>query len=239
MHYNITHQDLKLIDFNKFKTILGNDPNIEFLGESGKEHYKLLSYFSTLFNNTNILDIGTHVGHSALALSYNTSNTIYTFDIVDKVSSELKQISNIKFNYDNLFELEGREKWKTLILSCPFIFLDVDPHNGVMEYDFFNLIKEINYQGFIICDDIWYFKEMRDNFWYKIEDKFRYDLTDLGHWSGTGIITFNNSISFNKFDVSNWTLVTAYFNLTKCPDASKEIFEKDKNYYLSHSLSKL
>ena len=239
MHYNITHQDLKLIDFNKFKTILGNDPNIEFLGESGKEHYKLLSYFSTLFNNTNILDIGTHVGHSALALSYNTSNTIYTFDIVDKVSSELKQISNIKFNYDNLFELEGREKWKTLILSCPFIFLDVDPHNGHMETDFMQFIKEIGYSGFVICDDIWYFKEMRDNFWHKIEDRFRYDLTDLGHWSGTGIITFNPEITFNKYDNSKWTLVTAYFNLTKCPDASEEIKNRDSNYYFSHSISTL
>ena len=135
MHYNTTHQDLNLIDFNKFQNIINNDPNIEFFGESGKEHYKLLSYFSTLFNNANIIDIGTHIGHSAIALSYNTTNTIYTFDIVDKVSSELKQIPNIKFNYDNLFELEGREKWKTLILSSPFIFLDVDPHNGHMELE--------------------------------------------------------------------------------------------------------
>jgi hypothetical protein len=80
---------------------------------------------------------------------------------------------------------------------------------------------------------------MRDNFWYKINDEYKYDLTDLGHWSGTGILTLNKNISFNKYDISNWTLVTAYFNLTKCPDASREICEKDQNYYLSHSISTL
>jgi hypothetical protein len=127
-------------------------------------------------------------------------------------------------------------KWKDVILSCPFIFLDVDPHNGQMENEFINYIKEIDYQGFIICDDIWYFKEMRDNFWFKIEDDYRYDLTDIGHWSGTGIVTFNKNISFHKYDVSNWTLLTAYFNLTTCYDATAEINARGKDYYFSHSL---
>jgi hypothetical protein len=117
--------------------------------------------------------------------------------------------------------------------------MDVDPHNGNMELDMYNYLKKINYKGFVICDDIWYFKEMRDNFWYKIEDEYRYDLTDIGHWSGTGIVTFNKSISFPKYNVSNWTLVTGYFNLTNCPDASDEIKKRDKNYYLQSSLSTL
>ena len=56
----------------------------EFLGKPGKEHYKLLAYLSTTFNFKNIIDIGTHLGNSSLALSYNISNTIYTFDIIDK-----------------------------------------------------------------------------------------------------------------------------------------------------------
>jgi hypothetical protein len=29
---------------------------------------------------------------------------------------------------------------------------------------------------------------MRNNFWYKIEDQYKYDLTEYGHWSGTGIV---------------------------------------------------
>jgi hypothetical protein len=38
-----------------------------------------------------------------------------------------------------------------------------------------------------------------------------------------------------QYDNSKWTLVTAYFNLTKFPDASKEILERDFNYYLQHA----
>jgi len=238
MNYSITNEKINSTNFdNHFQNIIKDDA--EFFSHNGREHYRLLSYFSTLFNGVNIIDIGTHRGSSALALSYNPTNTIHTFDIVDNVRPSIKNTENIKFHYDNLFEKEGREKWTNFILSCPFIFLDVDPHNGHMEIDFMSFIKEINYTGFVICDDVWYFKEMRDHFWYKIEDKYRYDLTEFGHWSGTGVITFNPDITFNKYDNSNWTLVTAYFNLAKCADASKEILERDQKYYMSHSLSTL
>jgi hypothetical protein len=73
-----------------------------------------LSYFSKLFNNSNIIDIGTHLGHSALALSYNDTNTIYTFDIVDKVETSIKNTPNIKFCYDNLFDKNVFNKWKDI-----------------------------------------------------------------------------------------------------------------------------
>jgi hypothetical protein len=239
MNYIIDYNSLTVNEYNEYyQKIVINENDI--YKNPGDQHYKLLSYFSTLFNNSNIIDIGTHKGHSSIALSYNKTNTIYTFDIVDNVETSYKSIDNIKYNYDNLFDtIEIREKWREIILSCPFIFLDVDPHNGKMEYDFINYLQSIDYKGFIICDDIWYFKEMRDNFWYKIDDKFKYDLTNLGHWSGTGIITFNENIKFDKNDNSNWTLVTAYFNLTKCIDASEEITKRDSNYYFSHAYSTL
>ena len=239
MEYSIDVNEINNLDFiNNFRDIIDVNHD-EFYSKPGKEHYKLLSYFSTLFNNSNIMDIGTHMGYSAVALSYNKSNTIYTFDIIDKVSDNIKSIQNINFCYDNLFNKDTFYKWKKTILSCPFIFLDVDPHNGTMELDFLSYIKEIGYSGFIICDDIWYFKDMRNNFWYKIEDEYKYDLTNIGHWSGTGIITFNKEIRFDKYNNDNWTLVTAYFNLTKCYDASEEIIIRDQDYYLSHSISTL
>ncbi len=245
MHFNIQLSDLMKLDFDTFfKDTVINEQDIEFYFKPGIEHYKLLAYFSTLYDNVNIIDIGTHLGHSALSLSYNKNNTIYTFDIIDKVRQNIKKISNIKFMNDNLFEEDTFIKWKDIILNAPFIFLDVDPHNGFMEMDFYNLLKKYNYNGFVICDDIWYFKEMRDNFWYKIEDKIggidhKFDLTYLGHWSGTGIINFNKEITFEKADISNWTLVTAYFDLTKYNDASDEIKARDKDYYLVHSISTL
>ena len=237
MMYKVSKNDLINLNYSYFKKIIGNHP--EFFSCPGKEHYRLLSYFSTLFDNSNIIDIGTHEGNSALALSYNNSNKIYTFDIVDNRNPSIKNIDNIYFNMKNLFENNIFHEWKEIILSAPFIFLDVDPHNGKMEIKFIEMLKDINYNGFIICDDIWYFKDMRNNFWYNIDDKFKYDLTNIGHWSGTGIITFNENIQFEKYNVSNWTLVTAYFNLTKYHDASNEIKTRNIDYYLSHSLSTL
>lgn len=240
MNYNITRVDLNALDtLHYYNAFCKSEPNSDIFGVSGQEHYKLLSFLSSKFNNSNILDIRTHTGHSALALSYNSSNTVYSFDIVDNVKPFIKPAMNIKFHLEDLFNKEVFDKWADFILACPFIFLDVDPHNGFMETTFVSYLKDIDYQGFVVCDDIWFFKDMRNNFWYKIEDKYRYDLTDIGHWSGTGVITFNPTITFHKYDLSNWTLVTAYFNLTKCPDASKEICEKDQNYYLSHSVSTL
>ena len=97
-----------------------------------------------LIVNVNILDIGTHLGHSSLALSYNKTNTIYTFDILDKVRPTIKTVENIKFCSDNLFDKTVFDKWVNIILSCPFIFLDVDPHNGTMEMDFINFITPFN-----------------------------------------------------------------------------------------------
>jgi len=240
MNYNIELQNINNLQFEMYYNEIVKNSEKEFFGIPGQQHYRLLSYFSTLFNNSIIIDIGTHLGNSALSLSYNKTNTIYSFDIIDKINnSQIKTQKNINFYFDNLFEKKGQEKWKDTILKSAFIFLDVDPHNGTMEMDFYNFLKGINYQGFVICDDIWHFKDMRDNFWYKIPYENRYDLSEFGHFSGTGIFTFNKNITFNKNDNSNWTLVTAYFNLTKCPDASKEIIERNSDYYMSHALSTL
>jgi hypothetical protein len=232
MHYNL--EGLADIDYSRFTAVLNSD---EFNSRPGREHYKLLSYLSTKFENSIILDIGTHQGASALALSYNPTNTVHTFDIVDKVPAGIRARENIRFSMDNLFDLSGQAKWRETILSAAFIVLDVDPHNGSMEIDMYNYLKEIGYSGFVVCDDIWHFKEMRDKFWYQVPYSERYDVTDLGHWSGTGIISFNPDITFPKRDNSDWTLVTAYFDLTKCPDASVEINKRGAGHYLSHAVS--
>jgi len=236
---------IESIDFdNYFKNIINNDHvQKEFFGKSGTEHYRLLSYISTLFNGINIIDIGTHLGSSALALSYNSSNVVHSFDIVNKVTNEhIKNKNNIIFHYDNLFieNVSIDLQIENLILNSPLIFLDVDPHNGHMETYFYNYLMEKDYKGLIICDDIWYFKEMRDNFWYKIPPNNKYDVTEYGHWSGTGLISKNLSkyFSFPLIEYNNdWTLVTAYFNLTKCPDASPQIYSKE--HYMNSSISTL
>jgi len=149
MHYSITEKDINSLHFDKFKPIVelsNENDKTEFFDVCGKQHYRLLSYFSTLFDNCTIIDIGTHRGNSALALSYNTSNVIHTFDIVDNVANTaIKSQENIKFHIEDLFEESTQEKWKNTILDSPFIFLDVNPHNGHMETSFYNFLQKINY----------------------------------------------------------------------------------------------
>jgi len=255
MNYNFTESDVNQLPFTEtFQQYINSDlsrpsDNKEFYAKCGDQHYRLLAYFSTLFNNCNIIDIGTHVGSSALALSYNNQNTIHTYDIAEKVyNPTIKTRENIVFHTEDLFALAVQENITTpkdqetveFLLRTPFIFLDVDPHNGTMELDFYRFLERIEYKGFVICDDIWLFKEMRDNFWLKVDYNNRYDLTAMGHFSGTGIFTFAPEIRFPKPNVAaDWTLITAYYNLTKCPDASDEIRQRDKSYYFGHSIATL
>lgn len=241
----ITKEVINSISLDKFRSISNIDQH-EFHQSPGSQHYKLLAYLSTLFNNGIIIDIGTHRGASATALSYNPTNTIYTFDIENRISDDFsspKSIQNIVFNYTNIFSHDVRGSWKDRILSSNMIFLDIDPHDGVLEYEFYEWLKEQNYQGLLVLDDIWYFKGMRNNFWYKIEGKYKEDITNLGHWSGTGVVQFNKKYEFevikNTTNPTKPTLVTAYYDLTKMPDASQSIKDRPKEHYLDNAYSTL
>lgn len=163
----------------------------------GSEHYRLLSYLSTQFNDCNILDVGTDRGHSALSLCYNKSNTIHSFDIMNRVTNEkIRTNSNARFYLEDLWNPSVFETFVPLIKSSPLIFLDVSPHDGLMEMAFYQKLKEIGYEGILICDDIHHFEGMRNFFWSKIPASEKYDVSRYGHWSGTGIICFNKTTQF-------------------------------------------
>ena len=211
----------------------------EFNEPAGNEHYKLLSYLGSLYEGRDIFDIGTHRGASALALSNgHSTNHIYSFDLEHKYT--LPVVENVSYHTDDLMSDAGKALWREKLLGSAFIFLDIDPHEGTREYEFYLWLKAQNYQGFVVCDDIWYFKEMRDNFWYKIPVEDKLDITDLGHWSGTGILRFTPSELWPAVKVpDNWTVVTAYFDLTKMPDASASIKARPSQHYLASAKSTL
>ena len=208
----------------------------EYKEPAGKEHYRLLEELSTKHSNSTLFDIGTHKGMSAYALSINPTNRVLSFDIVAKEGLPVK--SNIEYHTDDLMSEEGRAKWRDQLLAAPFLFLDIDPHEGTREYQFYEWLRDNDYKGFLVCDDIWYFKEMRDNFWYKIPSEHKIDVTDKGHWSGTGIVRFHPSELWPATVApSNWTVVTAYFDLTKMPDASPSIKSRPSTHYLASATS--
>lgn len=213
----------------------------EFVGPAGKEHYKLLSWLAAQFTGRDIFDIGTHRGASALALaSGSDTNNIYSFDL--EHNYPLAQLANVTYHKDNLMTDEGRQTWVGRLLGSAFIFLDIDPHEGSQELQFINWLRSKDYKGFVVCDDIWYFKGMRDNFWYRIPGADKVDVTSLGHWSGTGIVRFGAAATPETAALwpvaaseraGNWTVVTAYFDLTKMPDASISIKARPAEHYLA------
>jgi hypothetical protein len=207
----------------------------ELKGVAGKEHYKLVSYLSSLYKGRNIFDIGTHQGASALAIaSGSETNHVYSFDL--KHIYPLPSIPNVSYHTDDLMSDVERVKWEEKLLGSAFILLDIDSNNGCQEYVFYLWLKEKNYMGFIICDDIWNLKRMRDNFWFKIPAAEKVDVTSMGHCSGTGIVRLTPSELWPAIHIpENWTVVTAYFDLTKMSDASKSIKDRPSTHYLENA----
>src|SRR5579872_2416816 len=127
----------------------------EYYGPPGKEHYKLLAFLSTFFSDEELFDIGTHQGCSSSALAYNQKNIVHSFD-VDVSKLKLRQ-SNCVYHMMDLWNEDIRELWKQQLLASPLIFLDIAPHDGHMEYEFYQWLCENDYKGILVLDDIWFY----------------------------------------------------------------------------------
>jgi hypothetical protein len=189
----VSNDILNSIDLSEYKNRRNENklPEHWFFMESGKEHYRLLCYISTLYNDITFIDIGTWVGSSALALGFNKNNKVISFDIVRQkrdtqgimvdVDGVIKD-DNIKFEIGNVLEYN-----KEIILSSPFMMLDTK-HDGVFEKEFYDFLISEKYKGIVLFDDIHLNTHMK-NFWSNIELE-KYDITNIGHWSGTGVVVF-------------------------------------------------
>jgi predicted O-methyltransferase YrrM len=168
-----------------------------FLLESGQEPYRLLHYMASLFNDCTIIDLGTSNGASALALSHNLTNQIYSFDIIDRCETSYLQNNG----FEKMPSLENCDfivtqnfiKYLDTFLDSPFIYLDI-AHDGVWEKILIDLLIKYNYKGLMILDDIHAFPEMK-KIWDTIDIK-KIDLTKYGHWSGTGALDFSGDFNF-------------------------------------------
>lgn len=154
-----------------------------FTSPSSIEHYRLLTHLSNNISNSTLIDIGTLKGSSALALSVNQTNIVYSFNLSNELELGLLP-NNVNFIIDDIIN----EKYKPIILESKIILLDTF-HDGTFEKTFFNYLKEIKYKGILLLDDIKLNNEMIE-FWDSInEDKS--DITHIGHITGTGVVYFN------------------------------------------------
>lgn len=181
----ITLSDVNSIDFEP--TIDNVTQYTEYYAQpAGENHYRLLAYISsTLPSGSLVYDIGTKWGTSAYALSFNKNVKVVSYDISNP-SIGLKVIpANIEFKVGDCRTDEN-------ILKADVILIDVDPHDGVWEKNFYDWLVENNYKGLTLWDDtqhLFAMQEMKTEFLDKITHEVVH-LTTLGHASGTTAITF-------------------------------------------------
>jgi len=147
---------------------------------AGVEHYRLLSYISRQVNDGVILDVGTYRGYSAIALSNNLNNKVISYDIEKHHLQE--NTRNTEYRIGEAIKFEDFN-------NTPIILLDTF-HDGVYEEEFINHLRSIKWTGLLIMDDIKEFPELKILFDKLPEEK--YDISNIGHWSGTGLVVFND-----------------------------------------------
>lgn len=176
----VTAEELNQINLSKYLKSTDDQgfPKSWFYMDAGLEHYRLLAYISKLYNGVTLLDIGSYQGSSAIALSFNKKNKVISYDIDQQPEIGEINIPNIKFIKGNVLKDE---------ITAPFILLDTY-HDGTFEQDFVDHLLKINYKGLVMFDDIHLNEEM-SNFWNGLKNE-KYDLTEIGHHSGTGIAIF-------------------------------------------------
>lgn len=179
-----TLDEVKAMDITGLYSLAkDNDDNRRLLrGEAGVEHYKLLAWFSQQFNHSVLMEVGTLGGLGTIALSYNPTNIVHSFDIKSyKWGNETPKNAKKELVYEGFVD--------DIVSSVPFIFYDTS-HNGDDERWFFKQLVKNKWKGILVLDDIYLNQEMKD-FWENIPKKYeKEDWTDLGHATGTGIVYF-------------------------------------------------
>ena len=172
-----TLQQLTEIDMQPISDLVHPEMKPFVLNAAGKDHYRLLRYIGETFQGT-IYEIGTHRGASSTALSGGTRKII-TYDIQ---AWEKWEISTNEYRVKNPIEDIAE------ISQAGLIFYDT-AHDGKVEREFVNGLTEHNFSGIVVFDGI-HLNDPMKQFWSELEYP-KEDWTDIGHWSGTGIVFFS------------------------------------------------
>lgn len=193
-HIKINKQEVRDLDLSSISHYqLADGANFS---EAGIEAYKIYAYISTLINNGRILEVGSRFGRSGVALAFNPTNQVVSFDILEQGASEIKR-DNLDFVIGNFMEAEI--DWE----SVDIIMIDVDPHDGIKEREFLTFLEGVNWEGLLILDDIlpnWPkivpgADPVAMNDWWNELPYEKFDVSEVGHFSGTGIVNIGNKFT--------------------------------------------
>ena len=179
---------LNAIDMNAYKQYVRWTKVGDYFDKpAGSEFYRLLAHLARQMPaGSTLVDIGTYCGLSALALAMNEACDVITYEVYDQIPEDattIRDVGNITYNIkDALTDTE-------VLSTAKIIVLDVDPHDGVQETEIMAALRGMGYEGLVVLDDIKLNDQMK-TFWGNIPER-KYDLTQYGHWSGTGVVCFS------------------------------------------------
>ena len=177
-----------------------------FHAQAGWDHYRLLGWLSQQVPNSIVSEIGTYFGDGSFAMGSEPSNYVYSFDIVDKGKGiyEMNKMSPARFHTEapNIHFVQANvlSMHKCLqlgLLSSSIILLDTLhlPYTKPFEMGFFQWLVDHKYKGMLLLDDITLTAEMR-RWWRSITFPTKYNITIVGHATGTGLVDFSGKALF-------------------------------------------
>ena len=200
---------------NEFKQFTTPKYQGHFMNKPGREHYALLSYLTATYGDCrHVTDIGTRYVASSLALGSNRRSPVWTFDLPkskerraafqgqseEEWQSQVKA-AGVSITFHNLNLLNVTEENFRMYMGSWLVVLDTHhlPYTVPFEVQWFQRMMDIKFKGIIVLDDIHVNKEMRQ--WWKDlcdnADQYgykTYDLTPVGHHSGTGLVDFSGRV---------------------------------------------
>lgn len=161
------------------------------------EHYNLLSAIIQVMLPKTVIELGTHLGYSALCMKkyLPPGSKIYTFDVIPWNGFENTILKEDDFDeklvqcIDDITTEQVFQKYKPVIEDAEVIFMDA-LKDRVQEYEFLKNFSTIQFKKkcLFVFDDIRLWNML--DIWFHME-KPKLDLTSFGHWSGTGIVEWN------------------------------------------------
>ena len=169
--------------------------NAKFIAAPSGEHYKLLATIASRFVRGRFYDVGTYLGHSALALAHRSvelGNRVISYDIEDCfIKGAQPDASSIKSHpCIELRVKDALEDVAEIAANADIVLLDVTPHDGKQERVFIAELIRLGFKGVLLLDDIHLNPDM-NALWQWVPAPRKIDLTEVGHWSGTGVAVFD------------------------------------------------
>ncbi|CAN5842751.1 hypothetical protein BH11PSE13_BH11PSE13_16640 [soil metagenome] len=162
------------------------------------EHYRLLAALVKTLHASTVIEIGTFtaMGTVAILQGLRPDGRIVTFDLLPWNSFEQTWLEERDFAEQRVSQVladvsapGGIEPYRALFEAADFIFID-GPKDGATEARILNNLATLTLRR----DPIIFFDDIRVmnmvGIWRRVA-RPKFDITSLGHWSGSGLIDWN------------------------------------------------